>query len=218
MLLPAVDPNAAAPSEASSFSPRPVNPTAAPRILLVEDEEQIAAMSSDVLGELGYRVTVAHNAERALERGRAERLLADARRDADTLRASLAEQEGAGARQSDTERAALARADECERDRKAIAAASLGQVHVATKDGKKLAVKVQRQGLKKLFDEDLKNIKVCHGGVETRYTVSRLASHVACTGALDTHCTSPPHYGPHQLLAVLFDKFDPKTDGASKDW
>lgn len=67
MLLPAVDPNAAAPSEISSYHPRPVNPTAAPRILLVEDEEQIAAMSSDVLGELGYRVTVAHNAERALE-------------------------------------------------------------------------------------------------------------------------------------------------------
>jgi len=64
-------------------------------------------------------------------------------------------------------------------DRKAIAAASLGQVHVATKDGKKLAVKVQRQGLKKLFDMDLKNIKV---------------------------------------LAILLDKFDPKSDGAQRDW
>jgi predicted unusual protein kinase regulating ubiquinone biosynthesis (AarF/ABC1/UbiB family) len=38
---------------------------------------------------------------------------------------------------------------------------------------------VQRQGLKKLFDMDLKNIKV---------------------------------------LAQLLDKFDPKTDGASRDW
>lgn len=64
-------------------------------------------------------------------------------------------------------------------DRNAIAAASLGQVHVATLNGKKLAVKVQRQGLKKLFDMDLKNIKV---------------------------------------LAILLDKFDPKSDGAQRDW
>ena len=64
-------------------------------------------------------------------------------------------------------------------DRKAIAAASLGQVHIATKNGKKLAVKVQRQGLRKLFDMDLKNIKV---------------------------------------LAILLDKFDPKSDGAQRDW
>ncbi len=67
ILLPAVDPNAAVQSEASAFQPRPINLTAAPRILLVEDEEQIAAMSEDLLGGLGYRVTVAHNAERALE-------------------------------------------------------------------------------------------------------------------------------------------------------
>lgn len=60
-----------------------------------------------------------------------------------------------------------------------IAAASLGQVHVATLNGKKVAVKIQRQGLRDLFDMDLKNIKV---------------------------------------LAQLLDKFDPKTDGAQRDW
>jgi len=64
-------------------------------------------------------------------------------------------------------------------DRTPLAAASLGQVHVATLNGKKLAVKIQRQGLKELFDMDLKNIKV---------------------------------------LAKLLDKFDPKTDGAQRDW
>jgi predicted unusual protein kinase regulating ubiquinone biosynthesis (AarF/ABC1/UbiB family) len=52
-------------------------------------------------------------------------------------------------------------------------------VHVAYRNGQKLAVKVQRQGLKKLFDMDLKNIK---------------------------------------LLAILLDKFDPKSDGAQRDW
>jgi len=62
---------------------------------------------------------------------------------------------------------------------KPLAAASLGQVHTATYKGKKVAIKVQRAGLKELFDVDLKNLK---------------------------------------KLAVLLDKFDPKTDGADRNW
>lgn len=62
---------------------------------------------------------------------------------------------------------------------KPLAAASLGQVHTAYYKGKKVAIKVQRAGLKKLFDVDLKNLK---------------------------------------KLAELLDKFDPKTDGADRDW
>lgn len=60
-----------------------------------------------------------------------------------------------------------------------IAAASLGQVHRAVLNGRQIAVKIQRQGLKKLFDMDLKNIKV---------------------------------------LAQILNKFDPKSDGAQRDW
>jgi predicted unusual protein kinase regulating ubiquinone biosynthesis (AarF/ABC1/UbiB family) len=41
-----------------------------------------------------------------------------------------------------------------------IAAASLGQVHLAKlENGDKVVVKVQRPGLKDLFDIDLKNIR-----------------------------------------------------------
>ena len=45
-------------------------------------------------------------------------------------------------------------------NRTSIAAASLGQVHIATMNGQQVAIKIQRQGLKNLFDMDLKNIKV----------------------------------------------------------
>lgn len=41
-----------------------------------------------------------------------------------------------------------------------IAAASLGQVHRARLKGQELVVKVQRPGLKDLFDIDLKNLRV----------------------------------------------------------
>lgn len=45
--------------------------------------------------------------------------------------------------------------------------------------GQKVAIKIQRAGLRELFDVDLKNLK---------------------------------------KLAVLLDKFDPKSDGADRDW
>ena len=45
-------------------------------------------------------------------------------------------------------------------DREPIAAASLGQVHQARVNGQRVVVKVQRPGLKELFDIDLKNVRV----------------------------------------------------------
>lgn len=45
-------------------------------------------------------------------------------------------------------------------DKVPIAAASLGQVHLAKLNGENVVVKVQRPGLKGLFDIDLDNVRV----------------------------------------------------------
>jgi len=64
-------------------------------------------------------------------------------------------------------------------DKTPLAAASLGQVHRATLNGKEVVVKVQRTGLLELFKNDLQNLK---------------------------------------FAAKVFDKIDPKSDGADRDW
>ena len=67
ILLPAVGEEPEHRPVTSGYKPRPVDLTAPPRILIVEDEAQIAALAEEILSDLGYRVVVAHNAEKALE-------------------------------------------------------------------------------------------------------------------------------------------------------
>jgi predicted unusual protein kinase regulating ubiquinone biosynthesis (AarF/ABC1/UbiB family) len=88
--------------------------------------------------------------------------------------------------------------------RQPVKAASLGQVHTATYNGKKVAIKVQRAGLKELFDLDLKNLKkVSHGRRNWADSWRRRLTKV---------------FASTTQLAVLLDKFDPKSDGADRDW
>lgn len=49
-----------------------------------------------------------------------------------------------------------------------IAAASLGQVHLATLNGRRVVVKVQRPGLRELFRVDLKNVRVIAQWLQVR--------------------------------------------------
>ena len=53
-----------------------------------------------------------------------------------------------------------------------IAAASLGQVHRAVYKGMPVAVKVQRAGVRELFDTDLKNLKAPARRARARPTTS----------------------------------------------
>ncbi len=52
----------------SGYQSRPVNQAARPLILIVDDSPEIAAAAEESLTDLGYRVTVAHDAEEALRR------------------------------------------------------------------------------------------------------------------------------------------------------
>ncbi|KAL4582348.1 hypothetical protein LXL04_006895 [Taraxacum kok-saghyz] len=79
-----------------------------------------------------------------------------------------------------------------------IAAASLGQVHRAKLKGQELVVKVQRPGLKDLFDIDLKNLRI---SFSYYYLGFFLWAHLSTT-----------------VIAENLQKLDPKSDGAKRDW
>lgn len=100
-----------------------------------------------------------------------------------------------------------------------IAAASLGQVHLATlADGRPVVVKVQRPGLKDLFDIDLKNIRViaqffqkAGGRPSGVYRVDGMVAAADRPRAAEVRADNG-------ALPSLSLQVDPKTDGAARDW
>ena len=97
--------------------------------------------------------------------------------------------------------------------------------------GTPVAVKVQRAGLKELFDTDLKNLKARRP--PQHRTRCRRPPRVASTLAPSPRAHHATHHAPRhalrhapctmrhtlrQVLAKLLDKFDPKSDGADRSY
>ena len=104
-------------------------------------------------------------------------------------------------------------------------------MHRAVYKGTPVAVKVQRAGLKELFDTDLKNLKARRP--PQHRTRCRRPPRVASTLAPSPRAHHATHHAPRhalrhapctmrhtlrQVLAKLLDKFDPKSDGADRSY
>ncbi len=61
-------PQVEAASSVEGYHPKPLDPTAPPLILVVDDHHDIAELAREALSDLGYRVVVAHSADEALAR------------------------------------------------------------------------------------------------------------------------------------------------------
>ena len=114
-------------------------------------------------------------------------------------------------------------------------------MHRAVYKGTPVAVKVQRAGLKELFDTDLKNLKAPPPAIaphppppptlcrlQPRASTfapppSRATRHALRHALCPLRSLRPPlRHAPRptlrQVLAKLLDKFDPKSDGADRSY
>ena len=89
-------------------------------------------------------------------------------------------------------------------------------MHLAQIDGERVVVKVQRPGLKSLFDIDLKNVRLSCASRD-----QQISDFIICASSLPVTFVTPVadlNAGRRSACSRRSCSADPKSDGAARDW